>query len=67
MISEYFYRLHVKLDDPESNSHLAFDFKEGSLAIRTAQTLFNACDITQVWVELVQDEKDTTNSPMWRN
>ena len=63
---DYFYRVHVKLDDNDSMSHLSFDFNNQSTAISIATTLFKACDILKVWVEIVENEIDTTNSPMWR-
>ena len=66
MSPKYFYRVHVKLDD-DVGTTLAFDFKEGTAAIRIAEQLYNSCDIIKVWVNIVTNEYDTTESPMWRN
>lgn len=66
MSPKYFYRVHVQLDDDERTT-LAFDFKEGPAAIRIAEQLYNSCDIIKVWVNIVTNEYDTTESPMWRS
>lgn len=63
---KYFFRVHVKLDDPESEAHLIFDFNEKVKAIVFAESAYNACDINKVWVDIVTNEETTTNSPMWR-
>lgn len=55
-----FYRVHTMLTDPEATSHLSYDFESISLA-------FNRCDISKVWIEFLENEVDTTNSPMWRD
>lgn len=61
-----FYRVHVKLDDPESESHLAFDFPDRNLASAFADQAYMSCDMNKVWTEIVTNEFDTTESPMWR-
>lgn len=67
MESKYFYRVHVELDDPESDAHLAFDFEYIETASKFADMAYRACDINKVWIEIVQNEVDTTESPMWRD
>lgn len=61
-----FYRVHVKLLDDEPCLELAFDFKNSADALNCANFLFNGCDIVKVWIEIIENEIDTTNSPMWR-
>lgn len=63
---KYFYRVHIRLEDGEPGSDLAFDFKDMIAAMQTATILFKACDIVKVWIEIVENEVSTTNSPMWR-
>ena len=63
---QYFYRVHVKLDDPESSAHLVFDFRDMYAAAQFADIAYSACDINKVWIEIVHNEVDTTESPMWR-
>lgn len=63
----YFYRVHVKLEDPESDAHLAFDFSNPIVAIDFAEKAYKACDINKVWLEIVTNEIDTVESPMWRS
>ena len=65
-ICRYFYRVHVRLTDPESESHLIFDFRVAARALSFAEEAFMSCDINKVWVELVVNEFDTTESPNWR-
>ena len=61
-----FYRVHVKLEDPESDSHLAFDFPDRNLASAFADQAYMSCDINKVWTEIVTNEFNTVESPMWR-
>lgn len=63
---KYFFRVHVKLDDADDPAHLSFDFPYGELATNIAHKLYNAGDCYKVWIEIVTNEVDTTNSPMWR-
>ena len=63
---KYFYRVHVKLEDPESDAHLIFDFPYKHMAMDFAEMAYNSCDINKVWVEIVTNEIDTTESPFWR-
>lgn len=64
--SKHFFRVHVKLDDSESDAHLAFDFGTSVHAIQFAEQAYISCDLNKVWVEIVTNEVDTTESPMWR-
>ena len=61
-----FYRVHTMLNDPEATSHLSYDFKSICQANEFAQLAFDGCDISKVWIEILENEVDTTNSPMWR-
>ena len=63
---KYFYRVNVSLLDDEPGSILAFDFSDMYEAISIATTIFRSCDILKVWVEVIENEVNTTNSPMWR-
>ena len=65
-VCKYFYRVHVKLNDPESRDHLIFDFRHKVTAMDFAEMAYMACDINKVWVEIVTNEIDTTESPLWR-
>ena len=65
-ICKYFYRVHVRLNDDESESHLIFDFRLAARALSFAEEAFMSCDINKVWVEFVENEFDTTESPCWR-
>ena len=64
---KYFYRVHVRLEDPDDQVQLCFDFKTPETSIRIAEYLYRSCDLYKVWVEIVTNEIDTTESPMWRN
>ena len=55
------------LTDPEATSHLSYDFESIGLASEFARLAFNGCDISKVWIELLENEVDTTNSSMWRD
>ena len=61
-----FYRVHTMLNDPEADSHLCYDFKSICEANEFAHLAFKGCDISKVWIELLENEIDTANSPMWR-
>ena len=61
-----FFRVHLQLTDPEASSHLSYDFQTIDYATTFAELAFNGCDISKVWIEIVENEVDTTNSPMWR-
>ena len=61
-----FYRVHTMLNDPEATSHLCYDFESIVTASEFAQLAFSGCDISKVWIEILENEIDTTNSPMWR-
>lgn len=65
---KYFYRVHVKLDEHDEidQAHLSFDFTTIPSAGDFAVMAFNACDIVKVWIEIIENEFDTTESPMWR-
>lgn len=66
MKHKIFFRVHTMLTDPEANSHLSYDFKDVDHAACFAELAFNGCDISKVWIEILENEVDTTNSPMWR-
>lgn len=66
MICKYFYRVTVTLDDPGDQCSLAFDFKTMGTAGAFAETVYKSCDIVKVKIEILENEIDTTNSPMWR-
>lgn len=68
MVKDYFYRVRIALDeeDPADQSVLAFDFASGTDAVHFADTAYNACDIVNVRIDIIHNEIDTTNSPMWR-
>lgn len=46
---------------------LAFDFPDAETAVKFAEMAYNACNIINVDVQILHNEIDTTNSPMWRN
>ena len=54
------------VDDDESHAHLCFDFKKADTAMNFADEAFKSCDLYKVWVEILEDECTTTQSPMWR-
>ena len=59
-----FYRVHVKLED--ESVHLSFDFPDRHLASAFADQAYMSCDLHEVWTEILVNEVDTTQSPMWR-
>lgn len=63
---KYFFRVHVKLEDLDDSVHLSFDYRTGTRAMCIAELLYNSCDLYKVWVEIVTNEVNTTESPMWR-
>lgn len=63
---KYFFRVHVKLEDPDDPVHLCFDFRTGNIAMDLAETLYKSGNLYKVWVEIVTNEVTTTDSPMWR-
>ena len=63
MMCKYFYRVTVSIDEGAS---LAFDFKTMKEAGLFADIAFRSCDIYIVKIEIIENEIDTTNSPMWR-
>lgn len=66
MMCKYFYRVTITLDDPGDDCSLAFDFKSIEEAGVFANTAYDSCDIVKVKIEIIENEVDTTNSPMWR-
>lgn len=66
-ICKYFFRVHVKLNDPDSDAHLVFDFQDRDIAAQFAEVSYNACDLHKVWTEIVTNEVTTTDSPLWRS
>ena len=65
MMCKYFYRVTVSIEDDEGAS-LAFDFKTMEEAGAFADTAYKSCDIYKVRIDIVENEVDTTESPMWR-
>lgn len=65
-VCKYFYRVHVKLNDPESEAHLIFDFRLAARALSFAEEAFLSCSLNRVWIEFVENEFNTTESPDWR-
>ena len=68
MTKDYFFRVRLELDekDPEDRISLDFDFPDGETAARFAEMAYKSCDIINVYIKILYDEVDTTNSPMWR-
>lgn len=68
MEPKYFYRVIITLDDPDpiERVSLAFDFKTMEEAGTFADTAYKSCDIYKVRIDIIENEVDTTNSPMWR-
>ncbi len=68
MYKEYFFRVTLELDekDPDERVSLDFDFPDGESAARFGEMAYKACDIINVYINILHDEIDTTNSPMWR-
>ena len=68
MSKDYFFRVTLELneEDPIDRDTLAFDFADGDRAMVFAEMAYLACDIINVDIKILHDEKDTTNSPMWR-
>lgn len=65
---DYFYRVHVRLmdPDPDERPELTFDFEDKQKGIIFSEMAYMAGDMYKVWMEIVTNEVDTTESPMWR-
>lgn len=60
-----FYRVHVKIEDGDE-SHLSFDFPDRQVDAAFADQAYMCCDLYKVWTEIVVNENNTVESPMWR-
>lgn len=63
---KWFYRVTITLDAEDDSCSLAFDFPLIEDAGEFAKVAYKACDIVKVKIDVVENEIDTTNSPMWR-
>ena len=65
-MTKYFYRVTFTLDDKENPVSLAFDFDNIHMAANFAELGYMGCDIIKSRIDCIENEIDTTNSPMWR-
>lgn len=63
---KWFWRVTITLDDKDDPCSLAFDFPASEDAAQFAKTAYKACDIVKVKIDIIENEFDTTESPMWR-
>lgn len=63
---DYFYRVHLYTRE-DCNDHLAFDFIDLNEATNFAKTAFIAADYCNVSIDFLENEVDTTQSPMIRD
>ena len=68
-MTDYFFRVHVRLmdPDPDERPELSFDFDDKIKGLHFAESAYMAGDMYKVWMEIVTNEVDTTESPLWRN
>ena len=63
---DIFYRVHTKLDDPDDVAHLIYDFINIHEAVKFAEVAFMASDNYKVWLEILENECTTSQSPLIR-
>ena len=61
-----FYRVHTKLNDPDDEAHLTYDFINIHAAADFAEAAYMASDNYKVWMEILENECTTTQSPLIR-
>lgn len=66
-ICKTFYRVNVQLMDDEDPVHVSFDFYNIQDAALFADEAYHAGDLYKVWLQIIENEVDTTNSPMRRD